>query len=111
MILSSSSYPLTTSLLSSLPFFPTRRSSDLRASRCRAIRTFSSSSFANSADISSRSFVHDATSVDTTEKVSVEVCKARARHVQNRSEEHTSELQSPYDLVCRLLLEKKKTRK
>src|SRR5207248_10105803 len=27
----------------------------------------------------------------------------------SRSEEHTSELQSPYDLVCRLLLEKKKT--
>src|SRR5207248_7708913 len=25
-----------------------------------------------------------------------------------RSEEHTYELQSPYDLVCRLLLEKKK---
>src|SRR5207248_6439641 len=25
----------------------------------------------------------------------------------SRSEEHTSELQSPYDLVCRLLLEKK----
>src|SRR5438094_4769591 len=29
---------------------------------------------------------------------------------QQRSEEHTSELQSPYDLVCRLLLEKKKSR-
>src|SRR5207248_11698342 len=28
-----------------------------------------------------------------------------------RSEEHTSELQSPYDLVCRLLLEKKKKKK
>src|SRR5437867_5022107 len=28
--------------------------------------------------------------------------------VLKRSEEHTSELQSPYDLVCRLLLEKKK---
>src|SRR5207248_6307644 len=27
-----------------------------------------------------------------------------------RSEEHTSELQSPYDLVCRLLLEKKKSK-
>src|SRR5437867_13281533 len=27
---------------------------------------------------------------------------------RTRSEEHTSELQSPYDLVCRLLLEKKK---
>src|SRR6266705_6582928 len=26
----------------------------------------------------------------------------------NRSEEHTSELQSPYDLVCRRLLEKTK---
>src|SRR5207248_6417920 len=29
-------------------------------------------------------------------------------HHERRSEEHTSELQSPYDLVCRLLLEKKK---
>src|SRR5207248_6484654 len=29
-------------------------------------------------------------------------------HRPSRSEEHTSELQSPYDLVCRLLLEKKK---
>src|SRR2546426_9201658 len=28
---------------------------------------------------------------------------------QPRSEEHTSELQSPCNLVCRLLLEKKKT--
>src|SRR5437867_10861505 len=28
--------------------------------------------------------------------------------MSGRSEEHTSELQSPYDLVCRLLLEKKK---
>src|SRR5207248_11067418 len=40
----------------------------------------------------------------------------RARHHASllghdeRSEEHTSELQSPYDLVCRLLLEKKKTK-
>src|SRR5207248_11112345 len=30
------------------------------------------------------------------------------REQRPRSEEHTSELQSPYDLVCRLLLEKKK---
>src|SRR5256885_5950667 len=30
--------------------------------------------------------------------------------VQRRSEEHTSELQSPCNLVCRLLLEKKKNR-
>src|SRR5207248_11162658 len=32
----------------------------------------------------------------------------RNTQVEPRSEEHTSELQSPYDLVCRLLLEKKK---
>src|SRR5699024_11649751 len=30
---------------------------------------------------------------------------------QRRSEEHTSELQSRFDLVCRLLLEKKKNNK
>src|SRR5256885_10827174 len=29
-------------------------------------------------------------------------------HARRRSEEHTSELQSPCNLVCRLLLEKKK---
>src|SRR5436189_1073149 len=32
----------------------------------------------------------------------------RGRGVPGRSEEHTSELQSPMYLVCRLLLEKKK---
>src|SRR5699024_12598385 len=32
------------------------------------------------------------------------------RAVEERSEEHTSELQSRFDLVCRLLLEKKKKR-
>src|SRR2546426_7273559 len=31
-----------------------------------------------------------------------------ARRLARRSEEHTSELQSPCNLVCRLLLEKKK---
>src|SRR5207248_8825872 len=31
----------------------------------------------------------------------------RCSSLHDRSEEHTSELQSPYDLVCRLLLEKK----
>src|SRR2546426_9123655 len=37
----------------------------------------------------------------------------RQRHGprDNRSEEHTSELQSPCNLVCRLLLEKKKNKK
>src|SRR5438132_3354109 len=35
--------------------------------------------------------------------------RCRARELDVRSEEHTSELQSHSDLVCRLLLEKKKT--
>src|SRR5256885_15155059 len=34
---------------------------------------------------------------------------SRSATVLVRSEEHTSELQSPCNLVCRLLLEKKKT--
>src|SRR5256885_8890780 len=34
-----------------------------------------------------------------------------SRHRGRRSEEHTSELQSPCNLVCRLLLEKKKNLK
>src|SRR5690349_23680228 len=40
----------------------------------------------------------------------VEPCSLTQRHpiIQERSEEHTSELQSRRDLVCRLLLEKKK---
>src|SRR5258708_24653014 len=36
------------------------------------------------------------------------VCAAAAQRQVLRSEEHTSELQSPDHLVCRLLLEKKK---
>src|SRR5437868_12286108 len=34
--------------------------------------------------------------------------QAQPRFIVPRSEEHTSELQSRFDLVCRLLLEKKK---
>src|SRR2546426_7300916 len=34
-----------------------------------------------------------------------------AKRAYKRSEEHTSELQSPCNLVCRLLLEKKKNRR
>src|SRR5256885_4805149 len=36
---------------------------------------------------------------------------SRSRGGRRRSEEHTSELQSPCNLVCRLLLEKKKNRR
>src|SRR5580658_10571166 len=37
--------------------------------------------------------------------------RSPAALIRNRSEEHTSELQSPCNLVCRLLLEKKKNLK
>src|SRR5438093_9789404 len=39
------------------------------------------------------------------------VARLRCRRRRGRSEEHTSELQSLTNLVCRLLLEKKKTKK
>src|SRR5437763_7848275 len=39
------------------------------------------------------------------------VPSGQARRHRRRSEEHTSELQSPMYLVCRLLLEKKKKNK
>src|SRR5207248_10021368 len=73
--------------------FPTRRSSDLaRVSRTRhAARRSSSPIDANQPARPSRATRS----------------RARARAAV-RSEEHTSELQSPYDIVCRLLLEKKK---
>src|SRR5205807_9584109 len=67
--------------------FPTRRSSDLFAANSRP---------------------RAATSSPTPQS-----CVRRTRfrpslRTRSRSEEHTSELQSPCNLVCRLLLEKKK---
>src|SRR5256885_8015449 len=47
---------------------------------------------------------------DTTEKPSV-IRLHMLKDEVIRSEEHTSELQSPCNLVCRLLLEKKKKKK
>src|SRR5260370_23812737 len=38
-------------------------------------------------------------------------CQGRGQMIEDRSEEHTSELQSHLNLVCRLLLEKKKKKK
>src|SRR5690349_23006622 len=44
----------------------------------------------------------------STRSTAVRRSRTRARSRLRRSEEHTSELQSRRDLVCRLLLEKKK---
>src|SRR5437867_8751850 len=48
-------------------------------------------------------------SIDTVSRKVFAGATTYAASLSVRSEEHTSELQSPYDLVCRLLLEKKKT--
>src|SRR5258708_14584659 len=57
--------------------------------------------------------LHDALPICLTRKVAWGCGRPRTSGVQcitggHRSEEHTSELQSPDHLVCRLLLEKKK---
>src|SRR5258707_4077307 len=51
--------------------------------------------------------MHPATTV-LDEHQHVQALQQHGVHVQERSEEHTSELQSRQYLVCRLLLEKKK---
>src|SRR5699024_12072519 len=54
----------------------------------------------------------DRATLETVEKHISYVAKQRYKHpvgyFKKRSEEHTSELQSRFDLVCRLLLEKKR---
>src|SRR2546426_9688747 len=60
--------------------------------------------------------LHDALPISDLPQVAPEavnrlVVEAVHAKLGDRSEEHTSELQSPCNLVCRLLLEKKKKRK
>src|ERR1039457_7700891 len=51
--------------------------------------------------------LHDALPICTCRRARRWRCAGRGTCVRTRSEEHTSELQSPCNLVCRLLLEKK----
>src|SRR5206468_4797608 len=92
--------------------FPTRRSSDLHG-RC----------LSRAADVSGRAGgarlnsglqqertealrLEEVTQLEHRQGEGLQRAPAGNRH-RNRSEEHTSELQSRSDLVCRLLLEKK----
>src|SRR6266704_6968342 len=52
--------------------------------------------------------LHDALPISGPDRARIRYAKTLAHHAWERSEEHTSELQSRFDLVCRLLLEKKK---
>src|SRR5437773_6571084 len=51
---------------------------------------------------------HGASPAEIDRLVSEYVHRGESLYAVDRSEEHTSELQSHHDLVCRLLLEKKK---
>src|SRR5256885_7268929 len=86
----------------SSPPFPTRRSPDLDLAACAAAR--SAAPFRHG-----REQLHDGR---RRRMPSVRILHRRRELVAQllaelRSEEHTSELQSPCNLVCRLLLENK----
>src|SRR5207248_8108937 len=95
-----------------LPSFPTRRSSDLIAHGILR--------FVPRAENHRSEFVGECHQIipanprldvffrDVHGPVPERRCQCSLIRLKYRSEEHTSELQSPYDLVCRLLLEKKK---
>src|SRR5207244_12217176 len=76
-----------------LPSFPTRRSSDLHGPQSAHRRPRGSRGAPRPGVQAQQGVARD------------------GRGGERRSEEHTSELQSPDHLVCRLLLEKKKKKK
>src|SRR5688500_20351261 len=78
--------------------FPTRRSSDLRLTDSAVILEFG---FKSEGSVPREEF-KDAPQIGEDVEVLLESLED-----DDRSEEHTSELQSPCNLVCSLLLEKK----
>src|SRR5205823_12530432 len=90
--------------------FPTRRSSDLVAAKenvaaeQRKVRRVAAAA-AHDAALHLRQIEGDA----VLQQMAGQHLLLPAAHVRSRSEEHTSELQSLAYLVCRLLLEKKKS--
>src|SRR5438105_7849970 len=74
--------------------FPTRRSSDLKEIGRYPV-------FVPRADA-------DGMAIAGVRMLALAAPRATSASMRTRSEEHTSELQSRVDLVCRLLLEKKK---
>src|SRR5690606_39750096 len=87
--------------------FPTRRSSDLGDDQLRVDLLLDPDAGALGARAVGRVERERA----RLELVELERVAVGAGHALGRSEEHTSELQSRENLVCRLLLEKKKNKK
>src|SRR5690348_17796263 len=91
--------------------FPTRRSSDLktrggRVDALRALRVARRSAVAARAD-AQRQIRALVVTAPSQLRARLQSLPITALIAYCRSEEHTSELQSPVHLVCRLLLEKK----
>src|SRR5207248_9728295 len=95
-----------------LPSFPTRRSSDLAAcEQSRGLEELFVQRKTRERQLGGNR--HREQHIDQRPRqrqprvayIETAVDRVAPRHaVEMRSEEHTSELQSPYDLVCRLLL-------
>src|SRR5207248_11605996 len=103
---SCSSHPLCAHL--HLHSFPTRRSSDLDlhiAEILRPTAPLTALLLPRACGVGTCPWASDRPCTGRT--ITWERNHRRAFGNHGRSEEHTSELQSPYDLVCRLLLETK----
>src|SRR5207249_7899095 len=98
--------------LRALHSFPTRRSSDLVACQADGRGGFSGAVFPRGGAggrgrcVAARVAHPGGRHVGRFGRTEIEIQQRTNR--RGRSEEHTSELQSRFDLVCRLLLEKKK---
>src|SRR5207244_10766386 len=98
--------------LSAQHSFPTRRSSDLICRTSARASTRSSTRWPTASSPRASTASRPSSAIGQTRsagRTSKDRCCCTATRV-SRSEEHTSELQSPDHLVCRLLLEKKKTK-
>src|SRR5699024_11990186 len=90
------------------PPFPTRRSSDLGSGKSTLLHVL-----AGLDEVDRGTIQLDGTEITALgDDALTRLRRERIGFVfQSRSEEHTSELQSRFELVCRLLLEKKKAAK
>src|SRR5207248_10627294 len=99
-------------VLPTAPSFPTRRSSDLRRGDIPHERSSRAASVPRGARVRRVGRVGETwnaaleSRADARPDATGLAGAAAALRRGVRSEEHTSELQSPYEIVCRLLLEK-----
>src|SRR5437868_7289812 len=91
-------------------FLPSQRTVALSAS-VRTLRSMPSSDVGCAFRSSSIQSESPSTAAIRVGQATNRIAPARNKCDAVRSEEHTSELQSRFDLVCRLLLEKKKKKK